>query len=180
MVFFKLCGRAGRSGLSARAHLFFPNQKKEYKDKGLREYVECGENCRRRVLLHGMGGDFVSKNGAEMCCDVCTPTVFTRYFATRSFIPCTSTQGYTEKRFKVEIVEWKGAHYEYPGLQIFGKDFIFPDSTISLLCKEAEYIQTISDLSFYGISRLDIQARLFNIIIYLVADAPPQKRRRKK
>ena len=74
MVFLKLCGRAGRSGLSARAHLFFPNQKKEYKDERLREYVECGENCRRGVLLRGMGGDFVSANGAEMCCDVCTPT----------------------------------------------------------------------------------------------------------
>ena len=79
-----------------------------------------------------------------------------------------------EKGFKVEI-ERELILDEHPGLLEKTSFFV-----IALLCKEAEYIQTISDLSFYGISRLDIQARLFNIIIYLVADAPPQKRRRKK
>ena len=156
----------------------------------MREYVECGENCRRRVLLHGMGGDFVSKNGAEMCCDICTPTAIESSLDILQPGPLSRAPPRKQirhisdelrKDLKSRLLnERELIMDEYPGLQIFGKDFIFPDSTISLLCKEAEYIQTISDLTFYGISRLDIQARLFNIIIYLVADAPPQKRRRKK
>ena len=69
---------------------------------------------------------------------------------------------------------------ENPGLRIFGTDFIFPDRTISLLCKEACYVTSASDLSFYGIERLDIRAQLFNIIIDVVADAPPPNKRRRK
>lgn len=50
---------------------------------------------------------------------------------------------------------------------------LYPDQTISLLCKEACYITSPSDLSFYGIGRLNIRKRLFNVITDVVADAPP-------
>ena len=64
--------------------------------------------------------------------------------------------------------------------RIFGKDFVFPDHTITLLCKEARYVTSVGDLSFYGVERLDIRTRLFNIIIDVVTDAPPPNKRRRK
>ena len=51
---------------------------------------------------------------------------------------------------------------ENPGSRIFGRDFVYPDRSISVLCKEACYITSPSDLSFYGIERLNIRVRLFN------------------
>ena len=35
--------------------------------------MECGENCRREILLYGMGGRVSNPNGVEVCCNVCTP-----------------------------------------------------------------------------------------------------------
>ena len=67
----KLCGRAGRSGCKARAHLFYPPKKKDNEDNGLRDYVESGENCRRKILLSGLGETFSTIS--PVCCDVCTP-----------------------------------------------------------------------------------------------------------
>jgi hypothetical protein len=64
---------------------------------------------------------------------------------------------------------------EKPGLGIFGREFVFPDKTISLLCKQATYVKSVSDVSLYGIERSDIKGRLFNVIM---DDAPPPKRRR--
>ena len=134
-------------------------------------------------MLRGIGGDVLSTSGAQMCCDVCTPDILQPGPLSRA--PPRKQVRHISDVLREDLKSRLSRERElildeYPGLKMFGKGFIFPDSTISLLCKEAEYIETISDLSFYGISRLDIQARVFNIIIDLVADAPPPKRRRKK
>ena len=54
-TFWKQC-----EGSSFFAH------KKDYKDKRLQEYVECGENCRREILVRGMGGMFSNSNGVSV------------------------------------------------------------------------------------------------------------------
>ena len=61
---------------------------------------------------------------------------------------------------------------EKPGLQIFGKEFVFPDSTISLLCKQVTYVRSVSNI---GIEHPDIKERLFNVITDVVSNAPPPK-----
>ena len=133
-----------------------------------------------------MGEDFVSANGVEMCCDVCTPIIIESLDILQPG-PCSRAPPRKPIRhISDELREVLKARLsrereiildEKPGLWIFGRDFIYPDRTISLLCKEAEYIQTIGDLNFYSVARLDIPARLFNID--LVSDAPPKRQRQK-
>ena len=45
---------------------FLHIKRRNTKTNGFR-YVECGENCRREILLHGMGGGFPNSNGVEVC-----------------------------------------------------------------------------------------------------------------
>jgi hypothetical protein len=51
-----------------------------------------------------------------------------------------------------------------PGLGIFGREFVFPDKTISLLCKQATYVQSVS---LYGIERSDIKG-MSSWMLYLM------------
>ena len=183
----KFCGRAGRSGHDARAHLFYAYRKEDYKDKSLRDYVECGENCRRKMLLNGMGGSFSGR--AEICCDICTP------LAVESRLDILKPgQAVGRKRRRAvrdiddslkEILmkrlseERDCTLREMPSFRIFGEDFILPDTTILELCCQSCYITAESDICLYGI-RPDVKERLFNVIIDVVSSAPPPRKKHRK
>ena len=104
-----------------------------------------------------MGGRFSNPNGVEVCCDVCTPKAID---SSDILQPSPCTRAVPRKAVREISEELKEAMTsrlskerelildENPGLRIFGRDFIYPDQTISLLCKEACYITSPSDLSF--------------------------------
>ena len=152
--------------------------------------MECGENYRREILLRGMGGRFSNPNGVEVCCDVCTPKAIDSSLdilqpgACYRAVPRKAVREISDELREVLASKLSKERElildENPGLRIFGRDFVYPDQTISLLCKEACYVTSPSDLSFYGIERLNIRAQLFNVITDVVADAPPPNKRRRK
>ena len=65
---------------------------------------------------------------------------------------------------------------ENPCLSMLGVDFVCPDSTIDELCLQAEYLETASDISLYGI-RTDIKDSFFNVISDVLYQYVPCKRR---
>jgi hypothetical protein len=137
-----------------------------------------------------MGGRFSSPNGVQACCDVCTPkAIDCSLDILQPGTCCRAAPRKAVREISDELKEVLTSRLsterelileENPGLRIFGRDFIYPDPTISLLCKEARYVTSPSDLNFYGIERLNIRARLFNVITDVVADAPPPNKRRRK
>ena len=68
-AYLQLCGRAGRSGCPSRTHLFFSTRQK-FKDSHLEKYCMDSENCRRIVVLQGLGCSEQVPKGAS-CCDGC-------------------------------------------------------------------------------------------------------------
>ena len=66
----QLCGRAGRSGFPARAHLFFTQKK--ISDCVLEQFCDLQntENCLRGILLKGLESSCILRENAA-CCSVC-------------------------------------------------------------------------------------------------------------
>ena len=134
-----------------------------------------------------MGGSFTRPNGVEVCCDVCTPSALDTHLDILQPGPYSRAKPHRAVReisdelhtvLRTRLLEERDAIFvEKPGLGIFGKEFVFPDKTISLLCKQASYVKSVSDVSLYGIEHPDIKGRLFNVIMDVTSDAPPPKRR---
>ena len=55
VIFFQAFWSSWTLGKEYRSPPFYPQNTKEYKHTLLRSYVMCEENCRRCVLLRGMG-----------------------------------------------------------------------------------------------------------------------------
>ena len=66
--FVKLCGRAGRGGNQARAHIFF-NKKQKNINPEVKEFCESKENCRRQQMLRCVGSERVDSTCNSLCCD---------------------------------------------------------------------------------------------------------------
>lgn len=68
MLHVQLCGRAGRGGKAARAHVFLNSIQKC--SEQVKEYCISKENCRRQMMLLALGA---SENhpGSLPCCDSC-------------------------------------------------------------------------------------------------------------
>ena len=69
--FVKLCGRAGRGGNQARAHIFF-NKKQKNINPEVKEFCESKENCRRQQMLRCVGSERVDSTSNYLCCDTCS------------------------------------------------------------------------------------------------------------
>ena len=67
----QLCGRAGRSGCQARAHLLYTTKK--ISDVVLQQYCASNntENCLRDILLKGLDSCRVAQDHT-VCCSVCS------------------------------------------------------------------------------------------------------------
>ena len=191
----QLFGRAGRDGCPSRGHLFYSSSKKKSnkkvnEDKTLLKFAHDQENCRRRTLVSGMGGRIDNLVRSERCCDLCTP----------SAIPCKGRLDVTQagmpskrkRRIAVRVItdnllgslkqrlclERSTYIQENPCLRMVGPSFVCPDVTIDEICKQAEYISSVDDISLFGI-RTDLKHRFFNIITDVLSQLVPRKRWRR-
>ena len=133
----------------------------------------------------GMGGSYSGRT--QICCDVCTPDALDSRLDVLRPGPCVRQKHnrpirHVSDELQEELkqrlfAERDKIFEERPGLRFFGKDYIFPDTTISLLCTQACSLRTVDDITLYGIKQPSIRDRLF---ISLVADVPPPKRNRRK
>ena len=66
-------GRCGRNGQQSVSYLFYSRVELKKADRGVTEFVECSENCRRRILLSALGSPEERQPARILCCDSCTP-----------------------------------------------------------------------------------------------------------
>ena len=136
-----------------------------------------------------MGEEYNACMPSVRCCDVCTPSVISSNdwlnvlelgkpvrHPKRAAIRVVNEQ--LLKTLKERLYAERKAYIDKnPCLSMLGADFVCPDSTIDELCSQAEYLETASDISLYGI-RTDIKDRLFSIISDVLYQFVPCKRQR--
>ena len=184
-----MCGRGGRGGSPARAHIFY-NSKQKCKDKKMLSYCIDSENCLRRALIGGVGGDISSVNGPRFqCCSSCSggtvPYVHTDILnPLRSHRPkrVPSVREVPQEMLKGLEQQLKEARDDIttstPGLEMLGAQFVCPDAVIASICSNINTITSISDLNSFFL-RPEYRNRFFEILSDTVRDAPPPTRRRR-
>ena len=190
-----MCGRAGRNGAEARAHLFYSaNKKSKIKDSLLEKYCRDEDNsCRRSILLNGVGDDHVSSGGTG-CCDTClknsgsevasfceVPFVEGHPKETKSRRTALKQVDDTLKKTLKEnlLYERSRVMEENPPFKMLGVGFVCSNCAINQLCRDAKFYQGESDINLFGI-RPEYRKRLGNIVLNTLRDAPPAKRSRKQ
>ena len=181
-ITFQLCGRAGRSGLSAQAHMFYSRQQK-FKDPKLQQYCFGNENCRRITLLRSVGS-LEDVSGSDACCDVCTPSVpcvvldllVTQKRKRRHLVRRVGKVTTEQLRLRL-VAEREKLMSEHPGYRMIGADFVCSDAAIGELCQQAKYCNNIDDVDTYHI-RPEFRDRIFNVLMETVSTELPPKRSR--
>lgn len=67
---------------------------------------------------------------------------------------------------------------ENPCFRSIGASFVCPDVTDDKLCSQAEFIQTCSDITLFGV-RSDLKDRFFKVISSVLTQTVSHKRRRR-
>ena len=116
----------------------------------MRGYVESKENCRRHLLLNGMGGSYSGR--AQICCDVCTPDALDSRLDVLRPGPCVRQKHsrpirHVSDELQEELkqrlfAERDKIFEERPGLRFLARTTFFP-TPLSLFCahKLAPYEQ---------------------------------------
>ena len=188
-----MIGRAGRNGCLARGHLFFSKSKGGKKDSGedstLSRFTGGSENCRRKTLMVGMGGN-CSGVSSQRCCDVCTPDAIVasdrlnvlelgKVVRRKKRAASRLVNDELLDKLKTELfVERTRYLQENPCFNMVGVEFVCPSVTIDELCSQAAYIETVNDISLYGI-RSELRVRFFNVICSVLDKLVPRKRHRR-
>lgn len=144
---------------------------KQYRDKSLQEFVECKENCRRRVLLDGIGGTLV--HTVNPCCDCCsTDGIEARFDVLKPSAPCTRKRrravqhvsNETREKLKNSLLELrKKIIDDQPGYNMLVRDSVLADATIEQLCVECRYFSSVDDIQIFGV-RSEHKARVWDVI----------------
>ena len=138
-------------------------------DAILLEFAIGSENCRRQTLICGMGGSDFARP-MERCCDVCTPQAIMSH--DRLNVLEIGKALRKKKRVAVRVVSEELSQTlreqlmaerdkyveENPCFHPIGANFVCPDVTIDELCSQAEYIQSPSDITLFGV-RSDLKHR---------------------
>ena len=61
-------GRCGCNGQRSVSYLFYSRVELKKANKSVAEFIECSENCHRRILLSALGS-LEERQPAHMCCD---------------------------------------------------------------------------------------------------------------
>ena len=171
--------------------MFFSEPKgkrRKFEDSTLNNFVAASENCRRLTLVRGLGGsDHLV--GSERCCDVCTPSAISP--SDRLNVLEIGKSVRHKKRVAVRYVsdelvsnlktELRAARSRYlrenPSFNMVGPEFVCPDVTIDELCSQATYIDTVKDITIFGI-KPELKERFFNVISSILSKPNTWKRRR--
>ena len=153
-------------------------------DAILLEFAIGSENCRRQTLIRGMGGSDFARP-MERCCDVCTPQAIMSH--DRLNVLEIGKALRKKKRVAVRVVSKELSQTlmaerdkyveENPCCHSIGANFVCPDVTIDELCSQAEYIQSSSDITLFGV-RSDLKHRFLKIISSVLTQMVSRKRHR--
>lgn len=173
-----MCGRAGRGGCQARAHLLVIGDDTKIKDATLKSLCTDRENCFRAAIITSIGGTVEQQN--TLCCMVCNPSAFTdggrldvmqvgstpprkrRRVAVRR-VTETTTQA-VRMQLKAERTKYITEH---PSLAVLGAQFLCPDSVIDNICSSLKFIAVPSDMDVFCLRR-ELKDRFFNVLLAVV------------
>ena len=167
-----MIGRAGRDGNPSTSVLFCNRSElKHCKDTSLGDVVMAKENCRRSVLLKGLGDETSHSN--PLCCDICghlpVPTL-------RFFLPIKSrrkqkpkaVRNVSEDVLKVMkerlLSERKAIICNNSAFMALGGAFVCPVASIDLICQRVNFISELSDITNIPGIRSQFAEKLFNVV----------------
>ena len=171
-----MCGRAGRSGGQARAHLILNTDETKIEDAALKALVTNKENCMRTTLISAVGGS-VQSVSCPRCCAVCNPAAFAdgdivapgkapprkkRRVAVRKVDKATTDS----LKIRLEATRAKFV-VDNPYLCIVGCQLVCPDSTIESICSSAKFISVRSDMDCFGL-RNELKDKFLNVVLEVV------------
>ena len=153
-------------------------------------YCLESENCLRKALVGGVGGDVTKLNcPCSLCCTSCSG-------GTVPYVPIDILKPLRSQRSKrpplvrdvaEEVVQrleqqLKEARKKIvassTSLGILGCQFVCPDPVIRQICSNVNSIKTATDLSVFFL-RPEYRDRFFTTLSEIVKDAPPPTRRRR-
>ena len=126
---------------------------------------------------------------SQRCCDVCTPDAITsndhlnilelgKVVRRKKRVAARIVSDELLDNLKAELcLERTRYLQENPCFNMVGVNFVCPDVTLDELCSQAAYIETVSDISLFGI-RPELRVRFFNIISSVLCKLVPRKRQR--
>ena len=153
------------------AHLFY-STKTDFGDGDLQLFSNTREECRRKILISGIGGSVQEPATRTGCCDVCSVPVRGRL----DLFSAAGKRSRKKRRRAVRTVDTETLaeklkmarerfRREHPAFQMVGIDFVCPTSTIEKLCKEAKYIVSADDLP------TEVRSELKDIFISIIASS---------
>ena len=157
----KLCGRAGRGDLDARAHIFYSGKQKRV-DAKVKAFCVSKENCRRREMIKSVGSDEVVGGRNGLCCDTCngvdclgSQLRFEARSVNEQTVPNGRKRPRAKKKSDRSTVQLKSALLlertsyiaRHPGFRVLGPEVVCPDCVIDHVCKIAHSVESEADLS---------------------------------
>ena len=167
-----MIGRAGRDG-NPSSSVIFSNRAdlKSCKDTTLSEVISQKENCRRVVLLRGLGDE--TRHSSTLCCDNCghIPVPTLRFFrpvkATRKSKP-KPIRNLSEDEVQVLrgrlLSERKAIIHSNSAFMALGGALVCPIACIDVICKRANYIKDFSDISNIPGIRTQFAEKFFSVV----------------
>ena len=146
-VLMQRSGRCGRNGQQSVSYLFYSRVELKKADRSIAEFVECSENCRRRILLSALGSPEEKQPARVLCCDSCTPGELP---AKLNILPLPSVNTGNQQSVRVRTVPKRVRDELYEalvtareqvvttnsGLRMLGPQVVCSDRVINL-CKKA-------------------------------------------
>ena len=171
-----MCGRAGRAGCQARAHLLVKSDTDKITDPALRTYCTDKENCLRSTMIRSLGSTV--QQGTLSCCMVCNPPEFLDDHETPDILEVGKAPPRKKRRIAVrkmdkslldainERLKAERAKYiaEHPTLAIVGEELVCPDSVIDSICSNVKFISVVNDMDTFSL-RQELKQRFFNVIM---------------
>ena len=173
-------GRCGRNGQQSVSYLFYSRVELKKAGRSITEFVECSENCHRRILLSALGSPEERQPARILCCDSCTPGELP---AKLNIIPLPSVNIGNQQSVRVRTVPKRVRDELYEalvtareqvvttnsGLRMLGPQVVCSDRVIHNLCKKAGRIQSVDDLKNFKGLRTDLYDLFFSVISEIVS-----------
>ena len=181
-------GWCGCNGQQSVSYLFYSRVELKKANKSVAEFIECSENCRRRILLSALGSPEEKQPAHIMCCDSCTsgelpaklniiPFSFVDTGNQQSVRVRTVPKGIRDELYEALVTAREQVVSTNSGLRMLGPEVVCSDRVIHNLCTKAGRIKSVDDLKSFKGLRADSYDLFFNIISEIVP-SPRYRRQR--
>ena len=152
----QMIGRAGRNGAPSQAHLLFKANDMNSVDVHLKSVCTDKENCRRSIILSGVGNNDCM-HSATNCCDVCSWGNIP--YSRLDVLQCTSRprtkkscqlrelDNHMKEQVKKALLEEREKIIqENPGYMMMGKNYVYSDYLLDTIVEKSDSIKSQEDL----------------------------------